>query len=110
MECRLAQGTRVRNASGDVASTVHESPASWDVAQTADGFVTYAVKLPDAAQSPATKIRFRQVRDLVSGKAASWALDDVAGGLLRASTRPTFNVLLLLNASSVSMSIHPDGY
>jgi hypothetical protein len=54
------------------------SLGSWDVAQTADGFVTYAVKIPDAAQSPATKFRFRQVRDLVSGKAATFALDDVA--------------------------------
>ena len=32
----------------------------------------------------------------------------VAGGLLRTSTRPTFNLLLLLRASSGSMSIHPD--
>jgi hypothetical protein len=55
-----------------------DSLGSWDVSQTSDGFVTYAVKLPEAAQSPATKFRFRQVRDLVSGKAASFALDDVA--------------------------------
>lgn len=55
-----------------------DSLGSWDVSQTADGFVTYAVKLPEGAESPATKFRFRQIRDLVSGKAASWALDDVA--------------------------------
>ena len=35
--------------------------------------------------------------------------DILAGGVLRTRTRPTLDLLLLLRASSASMSIYPEG-
>mmetsp|Transcript_17212 Transcript_17212/g.20708 ORF Transcript_17212/g.20708 Transcript_17212/m.20708 type:complete len:950 (+) Transcript_17212:195-3044(+) len=42
-----------------------------------NGFVIYAVHLPVEANSAATKFRWRQLREQVSGTLATWAVDDI---------------------------------
>ena len=43
-----------------------------------NGFALYAVSLPSGARSAATKFRWRQKREMVSGNLALWVLDDVS--------------------------------
>ncbi|KAK3287865.1 hypothetical protein CYMTET_4643 [Cymbomonas tetramitiformis] len=54
-----------------------QSLAMWD-GGSHQGFVTYAVMIPQAAYSAATKFRWRQTKELLSGTVARWGLDDVA--------------------------------
>eukprot|EP00854_Cymbomonas_tetramitiformis_P010099 gene10099-11953_t len=43
-----------------------------------DGYVPYAVIMPALAQSAATKFRWRQQREMVSGLISKWSLDDIS--------------------------------
>ena len=50
----------------------------WDGGSDHNGFALYAVTLPTGAKSAATKFRWRQRREMVSGELALWVLDDVS--------------------------------
>ena len=87
--------------------------SKWTVVIGRTGFVTIS-SLPDPTLSLSQKREFKM--RLMTWRALSISpylmadfADYEAGGVLRTSARPTSNLLLLLRASSVSMSIHPEG-
>lgn len=77
-----------------------------------NGFVLYAVQMPAGAQSAATKFRWRQARDFVTGHVARWAIDDVSldVDVLNPAVQVTGNVRLTFRPEKVVLDLYTRWY